>query len=169
METPTNALVAIATEQLGPPDSIDPKALARIAEDAILDRQIAQLSNAGMPYPDIAAHLGLSLGVLIRRVGSLLSARDDLMSTGFMNDELVHQLRLLSELEVSALSDMAAIATEEIPETVASRTRHNGRLALVKALQQRAVISGLIRSRVDIRHEQDVRIAVLRPEDWDAL
>jgi hypothetical protein len=165
----TTDLITIATDGLGPAETIDPKALAKIAEDAIIDRQIAELSRAGMPYPDIAQHLGLPLGSLMRRVGSLLSTRDDLMSTGFMNDELVHQLRLLSELEVNALADMEARATEEVPEAVASRTRHNGRLALVKALQQRAVISGLIRQRVDIKKDENVRITVLRPEDWDAL
>lgn len=162
-------LVTITQDAFGDAEIIDHRALARIGEDAILDRQIVQLSQAGVPYPNIAEYLDIPLATLLRRISSLLSTRDDIRSQEAMDEELRHQLRLLGEIEANALADMNMQADGEITESVASKARHNGRLAAIKALQQRSVITGLIRKQSETNVTVNVPIAIMTREQLDAL
>lgn len=162
-------LVAITQDVLGPALPLDHQVLAKIGEDAVLDRQIVQLSQAGLPYPSIAEVLDIPLPDLLRRISSLLTTRDNIRDSGTMDEELRHQLRLLGEIEASSIADMQAQADGEITESVASKTRHNGRLSLIKALQQRSVITGLIRKQEDTRAPVHVSIAIMTKEQLEAL
>jgi len=154
---------------LGDPHQFSPAALARIAVDAALDKQIAALARAGVTYPQMAQILEMSLPDLLRRIGSLISTRDDIMSSSMLNDHLLFELSVLNEVIANASSDMNMQATDEISESVASKARHNGRLAVIKALQQHALVMGLVRARTDIRIMQKVAISVVSEDQWNAL
>lgn len=164
-----NPLASITSKHLGPAEEIDPAYLARVGDEAALDKQIVALVRHGVPYITIADVIGMPIDRLLRRISSLMSTRSDIMSTEMVNDYLIHQLRMLDSVTESAMKDIEVVAGEGISESVAGKIRHNGRLAMIKALQQQAVITGLIRQRIDIRQIDKVAITVLEKDDWEAL
>lgn len=164
-------IVEIAASEFGGHELIDPKALAKISEDDLLDKRIVALARAGMGYMEIADQVGMAVPALLRRIAGLITLREDILSESMMNDYLIYQLNILALGIESAMADMVAQADpdRDVSESVASKTRQNGRLALVKFLQHQAVIMQLIRQRIDVNERKQVEIVVVRPEDWESI
>lgn len=155
--------------ELGPSSVIPPATVAKQLADASNDMQISEMVRGGATYVDIASYLGISVAAVINRIASMLN-REYILSEDQLNDYIAHQLRLSQIAIDNCLADMACEADPpDITASVASKTRQNGRLSLVKFLEHEAKILGLLRTRIDIHNETTVAVAVVRAEDFDAL
>lgn len=165
-----NSFVDLIEGQIGPAEPVDVAVLARIGEDAALNKQIVDLARTGIPYSVLADQLGMTLAQLLSRINQIISTQNSALSKEQMNDYLLYQLQLIQHGINNSLEDMAVEPTgDEVYDKLAYNARDKGRVALHKFLQHQAAIMQLFRQQIDIREFKKVEITVLTPDDWESL
>lgn len=161
------AMSRAANIELGPgePVVLSPKQLREMQ----FDQEILQLVAAGLTYMDISRHLDVPIGLVVRRITAMLNG-EILMSDEQINGYLRHQLDLLQMGVESSLRDMEAEGDGTAAlEKIAGTNRHQGRQMLWRFMTHQAALLGLLRQRIDINKREEVTIAVVRGEDYDAI
>ncbi len=160
-------LTAEADAQLGPSTPV--LAPNTVLKETARDLEILTLAQAGLTYIEIGRRLDMPLADVVRRIVAMLKGVP-LYSEGHLAAYMQHQLDLIQVGIESALLDTAAQGQgDDFTEKLASTNRHNGRMGLVKLLTHQAAILGLLRQRLEIDNRTRVEIAVLRPQEYDAL
>lgn len=165
-----NKFLALIEEEVGPPEPLPLDKLARIGEDAALDKKIVELARAGVPYAEMAEVLEMTMGQLLNRISRMINTQNDMLSQGMINDYLLRQLALINMGIESALQDMTMEYSNDSLEwdDLVMKARDKGRAGLHKFLQHEAAIVQLFRQKIEVEVKQ-ATILTVRSEDYDAV
>lgn len=165
----TNKFLELIDQEVGPPEPLPLDKLARIGEEAALDKQIVELARAGVPYSEMAELLEMTMGQLLNRISRMVNTQSDMMSQEMINDYLLIQLQLINMGISNSLEDMAKEYEGDLEwDDLVMKARDKGRMGLHKFLQHQAAIMQLFKQKVEVDVRQ-VQISVVRGEDFDAL